>query len=136
MSCQSVSRNVRTAEPSAGHHGGWPPARTGVAANDGHAAASGRAGQPRAVESGAASGRCGRGQEPGTTSIVAVIVWLAPGASVTACTLSLPVSTHTIAGYSSSPKSGIAFALSTQGFQTTVALERLLRTTIRRCAPG
>ena len=70
------------------------------------------------------------------TSIVAVIVWRAPGASVTACTLTLPVSTHTISGHSSSPKSGIARALSTHGFQTTVALERLLRTTIRRRAPG
>ena len=70
------------------------------------------------------------------TSIAAVMVWLAPAASVTAWTLTLPVSTHTICGHSSSPKSGMAWALSTHGFQTTVALERLLRTTIRRRAPG
>ena len=64
------------------------------------------------------------------------MTWVAPGARVTASSMAFAVSTQTIPLHSSSPKSGIAFAFATHGFQTTVVDEPDLPTTMRRRHPG
>jgi beta-lactamase family protein len=71
-----------------------------------------------------------------STPSVAVITWVAPGASVSACSPTFAVSTHSIRGHSSSPKSGIARAFATHGFQSTVVAEPVFAIVTRRPQPG
>ena len=59
-----------------------------------------------------------------------------PGGSASVASRALAVSTQSIRGYSSAPKSGIRFAFSIQGFQTTVEWLLRLATTIWRPRPG
>ncbi len=70
------------------------------------------------------------------TSISAAIRWCDPGSSATAASPTLAVSTHSIPGHSSSPKSGIARALAIHGFQITVERDPDLPTVMRLFHPA
>ena len=64
------------------------------------------------------------------------MVWWDPGSSATAASRTLAVSMQSIDGHSSSPKSAIALARSTQGFQTIVERDPVLAMSMRRRSPG
>src|SRR5690606_1310998 len=66
----------------------------------------------------------------------AVVACRSPGRRTTASSSTLAVSTQTMAGHSSSPKSAMAAALSTHGFHTTVFAEPSFVTPIERAAPS
>jgi hypothetical protein len=61
------------------------------------------------------------------------MVWDWPGWSVTAQSPTLAVSTQSISVHSWSPKSGMRWLLSIQGFQTTVDCDPDLLMVIARC---
>ena len=71
-----------------------------------------------------------------STAMLAVIACCPLGGSVIALSATLAVSTQSMPGHSSSPKSAIALALAIQGFQTTVEREPIFSTTVRRFKTG
>ena len=79
-------------------------------------------------------GRAGTDMDFYPVLIVARIAWRARGFTVTALAPALAVSTHSIRRHSSLPKSVIAAAFATQGFQTTVVADPPFSTRIRRLA--
>ena len=65
-----------------------------------------------------------------------IMLCRSPEASETASSATLAVSTQSIDGHASAPRSAIAAAFSLQGFHTTVVAEPLFSTMSRRPSTG